>query len=103
MRILWITNTRFPATCHKFGLPSPNTGGWIFSLAQELIKKDWITLEVATVYDGRDYQSFKEDKILYHLLPKGKSITRYDTSLEVYWPQIIEKLHPNLIHIHGTE
>lgn len=103
MKILWITNTLFPATCIRLGIKTPNTGGWMFSLAYELIKKNEIVLAVATVYDGDDLKCFENGKVSYYLLPFKKNNTLYDASLEDYWLRVVREYCPDLIHIHGTE
>jgi glycosyltransferase involved in cell wall biosynthesis len=103
MKILWITNTIFPAPSQALGLPIPNTGGWMYSLAAELVNSKSVTLTVATVYDGKQLQCIDLENIQYYLIPKGIVNTKYDSSLEKYWVQIKEEFTPDVIHIHGTE
>jgi len=103
MNILWITNTIFPAPSKALGLPTPNVGGWMYSLAANLIHSQAITLAVATVYHGKQLQQMDLESIRYYLIPKRTVTSKYDASLEKYWKQIKNEFKPDVIHIHGTE
>lgn len=73
MNILWITNTIFPKPCEYLNLDIPVIGGWMYSLAEQLISKNQdIKLSVATVYTGSDLKSLEIDNIIYYLLPSKK-------------------------------
>ncbi|NTW21504.1 MAG: glycosyltransferase family 4 protein [Nostocales cyanobacterium W4_Combined_metabat2_030] len=100
---MWITNIHFPATCKKLGITLHPGGGWMSSLAMELIRMDGVTLAVGTVYEGNEFQEYSEGGINYYLLPKSKANTQYDKTLEVQWARIVDEFHPNIVHIHGTE
>lgn len=103
MRILWITNIQFPYTCKKLGTEPEVGGGWMYSLASELVKERGITIAIATTYNGPAQQKFQDSGIHYYLLPRAKPNTRYDRSLEDYWAMIIKEFIPDIVHIHGTE
>ncbi|MBP7507719.1 MAG: glycosyltransferase family 4 protein [Prolixibacteraceae bacterium] len=103
MNVLWIVNIQFPAIRKKFGLHVEVLGGWMYSLAIELVKDNKIKLAVCTTYNGNDLQVFRESDMVYYLLPGDKYKGKYDKSLEFYWSQIVEEYKPDIIHIHGTE
>jgi glycosyltransferase involved in cell wall biosynthesis len=103
MNVLWITNIQFPATCQKLGIPPHAGGGWMYSLAMELIKQEGIILSIGTVYDGKSFQKYVINSIVYYLVPKSKPNTQYDKTLEAHWLRITEQFNPDIIHIHGTE
>lgn len=103
MKILWITNILLPITSKLLKKPLPVGGGWIRSLAYELVKNKSITLAIATVYEGKDLIRHQEDGILYFLLPQKKSKYKYDSSLERIWMEVCRQYEPDLVHIHGTE
>jgi len=103
MRILWITNIQFPATCNRLGLLPHASGGWMLSLADKLKRHSEIILTVCTTYNGTDLLRINEGGILYYLLPRKKPNSEYDKSLEAYWSLIINEFKPHVIHIHGTE
>jgi len=102
MRILWITNTIFPAPSRVLGLPVPVTGGWMYSLAEQLASNSNIMLAVATVHYGNDFKVLDLDKIRYYLLPCRASLG-YQKSLESFWQKICLNFSPDVVHIHGTE
>lgn len=103
MRVLWITNAIFPAPCKVLGIPEPVIGGWMTSSATNLVNSGDVQLAVATVFSGKNMQKFDIENISYYLLPKNRSYTKYDNTLEKYWRQIKEDFRPDIIHIHGTE
>lgn len=102
MNILWITNTIFPKPCEYLNLDIPVIGGWMYSLAEQLISKNQdIKLSVATVYTGSDLKSLEIDNIIYYLLPSKKK--RYNKKLEDLWRQVVYEFKPDVVHIQGTE
>ena len=103
MNILWITNIPFPATNRLLGMPAEIGGGWMHSLAMQLISGTGIKLAIATTYNGNDIQEYTDENFLYYIIPRGSSYIKYDRSLEFYWAKIVDKFEPDLIHIHGTE
>lgn len=103
MNVLWITNILFPQASKYLDRPSENTGGWMYSLATQLINLNGIKLAVATIYDGMNLQKFTDGKIKYYLLPRKIFNIRYDSTLEPHWIRIVKEYQPDIIHIHGTE
>ncbi|NLM67890.1 MAG: glycosyltransferase family 4 protein [Enterococcus sp.] len=73
------------------------------SLALQLVKLNDIKLGVATTYNGAELQEYAKDNIIYYLIPRKKINTKYDSSLEFYWDEIVRNFLPDIIHIHGTE
>lgn len=102
MNVLWITNTIFPEPSKYLNLTPPVVGGWMYSLAEQIIKqgKD-IRFSIATVYSGSELKKLEVDNIIYYLLPSKKN--GYNEKLESFWKQIIEEFKPDIIHIQGTE
>lgn len=103
MNILWITNIPFPATSRLLGIPAEIGGGWMHSLAMQLIIGDGINLAIATTYNGNDMREHTDENFLYYIIPRGRANTKYDRSLEFYWVKIVGEFKPDVIHIHGTE
>ena len=104
MKILWITNTLFPAVCKELNIPTPAVGGWMFSAAKALQQASTdIELAVATQYAGKTLIKRSIDQITYYLLPKSGTNYQYPTTLEFYWKQINDEFKPTIVHIHGTE
>lgn len=105
MKVLWITNIQFPAIRDLLNKQYQPWGGWVVSLAGELVKDKRIELSIASIYRGTTLQKHKKDGITYFLLPSGKYCLNgyYDKTLEKYWRKIIKDFSPNIVHIHGTE
>jgi glycosyltransferase involved in cell wall biosynthesis len=102
MRILWITNTIFPAPSHAMGFKSPVFGGWMYGLAEQVASQSKIELAVASCYSGKEVRINVIEGITYFTIPLKNHIL-YPKELEPYWKSICEKFKPDIIHIHGTE
>lgn len=102
MRVLWITNTIFPAPSRALGIPNPVVGGWMYGLAGQVTSAEGIQLAVATTYRGNELKTFNSEGVLYYLLPLV-SASGYPESLETWWRKVCADFRPDLIHIHGTE
>jgi len=102
MRILWITNTIFPAPSIAMGLKTPVSGGWMYGLAEQVAKQDNITLAIASCYSGKVVRKDLIEGITYYTIP-FKNHNQYPKELEPYWKLICEEFKPDIIHIHGTE
>lgn len=102
MKVLWITNTIFPAPSKFLGLDSPVEGGWMYGLANQLAAVEGNNLAVASIYDGLEFKIFKTDRVIYYLLPSKSSI-HYEKNLEPLWKKVCLEFNPDIVHIHGTE
>ncbi len=102
MKILWITNTIFPAPSKKLGLPISAFGGWMYGLAGQLAAIPDMKLAVATVYPGTDLKIYEIDNVRYYLLP-CRVTKKYQKNLEHHWRRVMSDFSPDVVHIHGTE
>ena len=74
------------------------------SSLDKLKAKTDFNLAVATVYSGKELVVQKIDGVTYYLVPlSGKSISKYNKSLESAWKLVKAEFKPDVIHIHGTE
>lgn len=104
MRILWITNIMMPPICEAMGLPSPATGGWMYSSLKRLMDNSTHKFAVATIYESNEFICREVDNITYYLLPlRGKSPFAYNCHLEKFWVHIKSSFCPDIVHIHGSE
>ncbi len=103
MKVLWITNIKFPEVCKALGEKEPVIGGWMYSLSSELAKETSVKLAVATVYNGNVIKIIETNNITFYLIPSKKDYQHYDKNLEHQWLKIKELYMPDLVHIHGTE
>jgi glycosyltransferase involved in cell wall biosynthesis len=83
-------------------MPAPVSGGWMYSLADQLTTKANIKLAVATIYSGNTVKTFNHNGVIYYLLPCANKI-KYSKELEPIWGEICLDFKPDVIHIHGTE
>lgn len=102
MKVLWITNTIFPAIAKSLGKKTPVVGGWMYSLAEDLAQKG-INLTVATVRPDIPDHKNNIDGINFFVLQSKKQILHYDSSLEPKWKEAVAEIKPDIVHIHGTE
>jgi glycosyltransferase involved in cell wall biosynthesis len=98
MKILWICNTVFPEVAEYLDINKPVFGGWMYSLAEELKKKEDIDLGIVTVCKINNFTSVKLNKIRYFLIPNNNFSSR-----ETSWNKLLEEFMPDIVHVHGTE
>jgi L-malate glycosyltransferase len=102
LKVLWITNTLFPAPSIAMGLKPPVLGGWMYGLARLVAEQSNINLAVASCVPNIVYRKDEIDGITYHTIPLINN-SRYPKELESYWKLVCEEFKPDIIHIHGTE
>lgn len=103
MKIMWIVNIIFPYPASKIGMEKSVFGGWLNSLFKKIKESNEISeIAVATIYNGEEVLKFKDDNVIYYLLPSKQNL-KYDKNLEKYWKDIYNEFSPDLVHIHGTE
>ena len=107
MRVLWFSIN--PCGSIKRGGSLQYFGGWIVSLEQELKKNPSIQLSVSYITKGDD-TSFDFDGVSYYPIKKTRFdnlITRikgkHSINIVPKCLEIINKVKPDIIHIHGTE
>jgi len=103
MRILWITNVLFPKVSNYLGYSKTIIGGWTYSAADELRKRDYVQLAVASLYMGNKFQELNIDNELYYLIPCNGNMLRYNNNYECDCKKIEQSFHPDVVHIYGTE
>jgi glycosyltransferase involved in cell wall biosynthesis len=113
MKILWFTIT--PCSAAEKLSEINIKGGWLASLEKEISKKNDIELHIA-FYHNKKMDSFKYNNTHFYPVYRKHSsskIERYYSRLFIrerkdkteieYLLRLIEKIKPDLIHIHGTE
>lgn len=106
MKILWITNIPLPeATAMLTGVKDLKaSGGWLIGAAQALASNREIDLYVASVSSAvSELTMLKGLSMTHYLLPIGEGNLKYNKGYELYWKRIYKQVHPDIIHIHGTE
>jgi len=109
MRVLWFSNTSANAD-EYFSQNLKGTGGWLKALNVEM--QDIVDLHIA-FYSEYDQPKFRYQNTTYHPIPVHKNI--FTKVLNKFWfipkgeeelgkyMSIIDKVKPDIIHIHGTE
>ena len=106
MKILWITNILFPeAERHITGSGEfRDSGGWMLGAANALTAISEIRLFVACVSTKvTELMQLKGERITYFVIPYGNGNLKYNPGYCSYWKQINDAVHPDVVHIHGTE
>jgi glycosyltransferase involved in cell wall biosynthesis len=113
MKVLWFTNISCSAA-NKIG-QNEVSGGWLTSLETELTLRDDIFLSIC-FYTYSEFEPFTINKTTFYPIFRNDASSRikrllgrlYDQDMndseEVYQLLgVIEKVNPDIIHIHGTE
>ena len=103
MRIFWMINTILPCPAKKLNIKSTVFGGWINSLLNQMeANKNIKEIFVATTYNGKTIKKFKENKVIYYLLPV-KNVLKYQKDLSHEIVEVYKEINPDVVHVHGTE
>ena len=101
MKILWLTNVLPKFLSKKIGGKTISNLGWLDYSAEKLMENNEI--ELCIIYPAEEKTSGTADGIYYETFPKIYSMKRNDATLSKIFIEIINRLSPDVIHIHGTE
>ena len=114
MKILWFSNS--PCGSIRRNSNKPIIGGWLISLEAAIKKIDNIELSVAYfsdiaesdfVYEGVHYfpiyRNGHKNNHLLRILSRLSNLNKSDEKDKILLMDVVEKVKPDLIHIHGTE
>ena len=103
MKLLWVSLVEFPPLCEKLGKPNPSHCGWLYSSAKVLLKNiPDLQLGVIVYSYGSKFEEHNVEGITYYLVP-SKNMSKTDKRQVVSCKEALNRFHPDLIHIHGTE
>lgn len=106
MNILWIVNKPLIEAVTAIGgnFAGKVTESWVTALADTLVGIKNIKLSVASIYGGiNKLQIIQGEKVTHYLIPEESGYYKYHREYEIWWPEIKEKVQPDVVHIHGTE
>lgn len=103
IKVFWVTNQIFPDISIHMGMEPSFGGGWMYGLANSIKNSSVIELHVATAYKIPKLVNEEINGINYYVLPTTKSLFKYNKKLEATWKTVINKVQPDVVHIHGTE
>ncbi|OON90175.1 MAG: hypothetical protein ATN32_04555 [Candidatus Epulonipiscium fishelsonii] len=103
MKVLWLVNVPLIETLRLMGEKEVTKGGWLEGMSSQLIKNPDIKLYILFPKKSVKMRYYKGEKITYFPF---EPITLKDENLIEYNPlfeKIVNKIKPDIIHIHGTE
>lgn len=114
MKVLWFANT--PCGAIKKLSAHNISGGWLSALEQHLVQEKNVELHVAFYYSKR-IDDFEYEGVYYHPLYDSRFNGKLNILIGNYreyffglknhapslWFSVIDRVKPDLIHIHGTE
>lgn len=108
MRVLWIVQGAMKEVAKKVGEKEPVSGTWIESLKNLLINNQNVELHILCVVSKKKFgavQQFICKGVTYHLLNVNKKALLDGQELKAKNDinNIISKIQPHIIHVHGTE
>tara|TARA_B110000902_G_scaffold63988_1_gene75816 strand:+ start:4933 stop:6186 length:1254 start_codon:yes stop_codon:yes gene_type:complete len=101
INVLWITNFPLADACVALGNKPHKGGGWMNGLAEQLRKREDISLCVLSFFDEDEEKRILVNGISYILLPRN--LVHNEIKLNNTFIRINEENSSNLVHIHGTE
>ena len=102
--ILWITNGIMPEMRAAMGMAKEYGGSWLIEPACLLSQDDCFNLSIVTPWPG-NFVHKKINNVDYYLIP-STYLDRMKSPSKKYIQQcnsIIEKVNPDVIHLHGSE
>ena len=103
MKLLWVSLVEFPPLCEKLGKPKPSHCGWLYSSAKALLNNmPDLQLGVIVYSYGSKFKEYNVEGITYYLVP-SKNMAKTDKRQVAGCKEALNRFHPDLIHIHGTE
>jgi glycosyltransferase involved in cell wall biosynthesis len=103
MKVLWVSLVEFPPLCDKLGKPKPSHCGWLYSSAKALLQNmPDLQLGVIVYSYGSKFEEHQVDGITYYMVP-SKNMSKTDKRQVTGCKEVLNRFHPDLIHIHGTE
>jgi len=115
MKVLWFADYPPLAVRRRLGLAhNPGPQAWVDALADRLRHEPLVELSIAT-HGATRLPSFEDERITYHVLEQPPQPSRL-RGIVVNWRHrlppaaalreavaLVQKLAPDLVHVHGTE
>ena len=103
MKVLWVSLIKFPPLCSYLGEGAPAHCGWLYSSAKALLARmPDLQLGVIVYSYGSKFKEYNVEGITYYLVP-SKNMAKTDKRQVSGCTEALNRFHPDLIHIHGTE
>lgn len=103
MRILWLTNIGVPEAKKIMNKNVVHIGGWLTTSSQEISKIEGIDLFMTFPEKQKEeFRELKGEKIRYYPFKDTNFKIKKNRTKETL-KMIVEKINPDIVHIHGTE
>ncbi len=96
MNILWTVNKLPPVVAQKLGFGKGHAISWVEAMSIKLASLPNVHLSIVCPGAVNEVKDYKLDSINYYIIPNN--CDRVD-----YWPIIINRSNPDVIHAYGTE
>lgn len=105
MKILIMCNVMLPEIAHNLNQPVPYTGGWLTGITEELRKKEdcKITVVFPQSFTMETVKGSTEHFAYYGFYESFVNAVSYHAEREKEFEAILNEVHPDIIHIFGTE
>lgn len=106
MNVLWMTYAPVGEACRALGFPPAQSGSWVDATAHALMNQPSPPrLTVATLAPIKEQHRGEHEGITYYCIPGGHAHrgTRAPKANKDLWKKVIEQIHPDVIHIWGSE
>lgn len=95
INVLWTINTLSPTIGKEFNIRSTHTISWVEAMADRLQNDKRVNLSIAAPGDIPEIKQRNINGVNYYVVPKKSS--------EKYWAMLLSDIHPDIIHVYGTE
>jgi glycosyltransferase involved in cell wall biosynthesis len=93
-----------PAAKQALGLSIEGSGGWMSTLLDSLKGEQGVQIAVVCCYGKQKIEGLSKDGIEYYVIPSGRrEPSSNPKSLLLGCCDVIRRVDPDVIHIHGTE
>lgn len=106
MKVLWLCNIVIPKVCEVIGMPKREGGGWLDQLSTMLDEEPEVDLVVCAPFKNTNswtYAEWGKKSKFYGFTKKEWDPSKYDSSVEVIFDEILDREQPDIVHIFGTE
>lgn len=111
MKVLWVCNIMLPAIAKKLGCTYSVREGWLSGILDRLLAFGDAEVELGICFPAKGEHAFLQKRLAlggrevscYGFSEDLEHPEWYDTSLEIWFEEILSDFQPELVHIFGTE
>lgn len=105
MNVLWVTNGIMPDMADAMGMQRSYGGSWLIEPAAALAKDERYHLSIVTPWSGKESVHKKVNGVDYYLIQSSylDRMKRPSKQFMERCREVIGKIQPDVIHLHGSE